>query len=222
MSRAISPPGPRLSTATARRSMRGACGGSSRKPTPRTSRRWSCSSSSVTCPDFDCDPSRSFRGTLRTLTAHSWSDFIGDLVRGVRGSARAAERTSMCRRARLVVVLWVAWLPLAGAGTAADDLGPRVPRVRRPAGRSRPGRALPDVRRVRRPRPTLRDRVIGAGPLRRDLRRDPQLSGSTPGGPGRRWMLRGLSGRLLHRIGARRTKQNSDVALAPVGVPIVE
>ena len=38
-------------------------------------------------PDFAYDPSRSFRGWLRTLTAHSWSDFIGDQVRGVRGSA---------------------------------------------------------------------------------------------------------------------------------------
>jgi RNA polymerase sigma-70 factor (ECF subfamily) len=38
-------------------------------------------------PEFAYDPSRSFRGWLRTLTAHSWSDFIGDQVRGVRGSA---------------------------------------------------------------------------------------------------------------------------------------
>jgi RNA polymerase sigma-70 factor (ECF subfamily) len=38
-------------------------------------------------PNFTYDPSRSFRGWLRTLTAHSWSDFIGDQVRGVRGSA---------------------------------------------------------------------------------------------------------------------------------------
>jgi RNA polymerase sigma-70 factor (ECF subfamily) len=38
-------------------------------------------------PEFDYDPSRSFRGWLRTLTAHSWSDFIGDQARGVRGSA---------------------------------------------------------------------------------------------------------------------------------------
>jgi RNA polymerase sigma-70 factor (ECF subfamily) len=38
-------------------------------------------------PSFAYDPSRSFRGWLRTLTAHSWSDFIGDQVRGVRGSA---------------------------------------------------------------------------------------------------------------------------------------
>jgi RNA polymerase sigma factor (sigma-70 family) len=37
-------------------------------------------------PDFTYDPSRSFRGWLRTLTAHSWSDFIGDQVRGVRGA----------------------------------------------------------------------------------------------------------------------------------------
>ena len=37
-------------------------------------------------PDFTYDPSRSFRGWLRTLTAHSWSDFIRDEVRGVRGS----------------------------------------------------------------------------------------------------------------------------------------
>jgi RNA polymerase sigma factor (sigma-70 family) len=40
-------------------------------------------------PNFRYDPSRSFRGWLRTLTAHSWSDFIGDQVRGVRGSADA-------------------------------------------------------------------------------------------------------------------------------------
>ena len=38
-------------------------------------------------PDFAYDPSRSFRGWLRTLTAHSWSDFIRDQVRGVRGAA---------------------------------------------------------------------------------------------------------------------------------------
>jgi RNA polymerase sigma-70 factor (ECF subfamily) len=38
-------------------------------------------------PDFTYDPSRSFRGWLRTLTAHSWSDFIRDQVRGVRGTA---------------------------------------------------------------------------------------------------------------------------------------
>jgi RNA polymerase sigma-70 factor (ECF subfamily) len=38
-------------------------------------------------PDFAYDPSRSFRGWLRTLTAHSWSDFLGDQARGVRGSA---------------------------------------------------------------------------------------------------------------------------------------
>jgi RNA polymerase sigma-70 factor (ECF subfamily) len=38
-------------------------------------------------PNFTYDPSRSFRGWLRTLTAHSWSDFLGDQVRGVRGSA---------------------------------------------------------------------------------------------------------------------------------------
>jgi RNA polymerase sigma-70 factor (ECF subfamily) len=40
-------------------------------------------------PNFTYDPSRSFRGWLRTLTAHTWSDFIGDQVRGVRGSADA-------------------------------------------------------------------------------------------------------------------------------------
>jgi RNA polymerase sigma-70 factor (ECF subfamily) len=38
-------------------------------------------------PEFPYDPSRSFRGWLRTLTAHSWSDFIRDQVRGVRGAA---------------------------------------------------------------------------------------------------------------------------------------
>jgi RNA polymerase sigma-70 factor (ECF subfamily) len=41
-------------------------------------------------PDFTYDPSRSFRGWLRTLTARSWSDFLGDQVRGVRGAADAA------------------------------------------------------------------------------------------------------------------------------------
>ena len=41
-------------------------------------------------PDFAYDPSRSFRGWLRTLTAHSWSDFIRDQVRGVRGAADPA------------------------------------------------------------------------------------------------------------------------------------
>jgi RNA polymerase sigma-70 factor (ECF subfamily) len=40
-------------------------------------------------PNFAYEPSRSFRGWLRTLTAHSWSDFVGDQVRGVRGSADA-------------------------------------------------------------------------------------------------------------------------------------
>ena len=38
-------------------------------------------------PDFAYDPSRSFRSWLRTLTAHSWSDFIRDQVRGIRGAA---------------------------------------------------------------------------------------------------------------------------------------
>jgi RNA polymerase sigma-70 factor (ECF subfamily) len=41
-------------------------------------------------PDFAYDPSRSFRGWLRTLTAQSWSHFIRDQVRGVRGAADAA------------------------------------------------------------------------------------------------------------------------------------
>jgi len=41
-------------------------------------------------PDFTYDPSRSFRGWLRTLTAHSWNDFFGDQARGVRGSANEA------------------------------------------------------------------------------------------------------------------------------------
>jgi RNA polymerase sigma-70 factor (ECF subfamily) len=41
-------------------------------------------------PDFAYDPSRSFRGWLRTLTAHSWSDFIRDQVRAVRGTADPA------------------------------------------------------------------------------------------------------------------------------------
>ena len=39
---------------------------------------------------FAYDPSRSFRGWLRTLTAHSWSDFLRDQLRGVRGAADLA------------------------------------------------------------------------------------------------------------------------------------
>lgn len=38
-------------------------------------------------PHFTYDPSRSFRGWLRTLTSNSWSDFFGDQARAVRGSA---------------------------------------------------------------------------------------------------------------------------------------
>jgi RNA polymerase sigma-70 factor (ECF subfamily) len=38
-------------------------------------------------PDFAYDPSRSFRGWLRTLTAQSWSGFIRNQVRGIRGAA---------------------------------------------------------------------------------------------------------------------------------------
>ena len=38
-------------------------------------------------PDFAYDPSRSFRGWLRTVTANSWNDFIRDQLRGVRGAA---------------------------------------------------------------------------------------------------------------------------------------
>jgi RNA polymerase sigma-70 factor (ECF subfamily) len=41
-------------------------------------------------PDFAYDPSRSFRGWLRTLTAHSWSDFLRDQARGIRGAADPA------------------------------------------------------------------------------------------------------------------------------------
>jgi RNA polymerase sigma-70 factor (ECF subfamily) len=41
-------------------------------------------------PDFVYDPSRSFRGWLRTLTAQSWSHFIRDQVRGIRGAADPA------------------------------------------------------------------------------------------------------------------------------------
>jgi RNA polymerase sigma-70 factor (ECF subfamily) len=41
-------------------------------------------------PDFVYDPSGSFRGWLRTLTVHSWSDFLRDQVRGVRGAADPA------------------------------------------------------------------------------------------------------------------------------------
>src|SRR5215468_6611690 len=48
-------------------------------------------------PNFTYDPSRSFRGWLRTLTAHSWSDFIGDQVRGVRGSADSVVSETLNR-----------------------------------------------------------------------------------------------------------------------------
>jgi RNA polymerase sigma-70 factor (ECF subfamily) len=40
-------------------------------------------------PNFAYDPSRSFRGWLRTLTAHSWNDLLGEQIRGVRGSGDA-------------------------------------------------------------------------------------------------------------------------------------
>lgn len=38
-------------------------------------------------PQFVYNPDRSFRGWLRTLTHHAWSDFIGEQQRGVRGAA---------------------------------------------------------------------------------------------------------------------------------------
>jgi RNA polymerase sigma factor (sigma-70 family) len=38
-------------------------------------------------PKFVYDPDRSFRGWLRTLTHHAWSDFIAEQQTGVRGSA---------------------------------------------------------------------------------------------------------------------------------------
>ena len=39
-----------------------------------------------TMPEFVYDPARSFRGWLRTLTHHAWSDFIAEERRGVRGA----------------------------------------------------------------------------------------------------------------------------------------
>src|SRR5262245_31790225 len=35
---------------------------------------------------FDYDPGKSFRGWLRTLTRHAWSDFVAARQRGGRGS----------------------------------------------------------------------------------------------------------------------------------------
>ena len=43
-----------------------------------------------TLPDFSYDPSKSFRGWLRTLTYHAWSDFISNQRRGVRGTGDSA------------------------------------------------------------------------------------------------------------------------------------
>src|SRR5207253_2195569 len=43
--------------------------------------------------DFVYDPARSFRGWLRTLTRHAWSDFVQSRQRAGRGSgADEAER----------------------------------------------------------------------------------------------------------------------------------
>jgi RNA polymerase sigma-70 factor (ECF subfamily) len=39
---------------------------------------------------FAYDPSRSFRGWLRTLTRHAWSDFVAAQKRGVRGTGDSA------------------------------------------------------------------------------------------------------------------------------------
>jgi RNA polymerase sigma-70 factor (ECF subfamily) len=39
---------------------------------------------------FTYDPSRSFRGWLRTLTRHAWSDFVASRQRAVPGSADSA------------------------------------------------------------------------------------------------------------------------------------
>jgi RNA polymerase sigma-70 factor (ECF subfamily) len=49
-------------------------------------------------PNFAYDPSRSFRSWLRTLTAHSWSDFIRDQVRGIRGAADPAIADRLDRK----------------------------------------------------------------------------------------------------------------------------
>ncbi len=39
---------------------------------------------------FVYDPARSFRGWLKTLTRHAWSDYLRDRERGIRGSADSA------------------------------------------------------------------------------------------------------------------------------------
>ena len=60
-------------------------------------------------PDFAYDPSRSFRGWLRTLTAHSWSDFIrGSGPRRPRGGrSRSSPTCSIrCRRGSTSSVTW--------------------------------------------------------------------------------------------------------------------
>ena len=44
---------------------------------------------------FDYDPSRSFRGWLRTLTRHAWSDFVSDRQRGVSGSGDSVTLTAL-------------------------------------------------------------------------------------------------------------------------------
>ncbi len=40
----------------------------------------------VKLPAFDYDPTRSFRGWLKTLTHHAWHDFVTDSARRLRGS----------------------------------------------------------------------------------------------------------------------------------------
>src|SRR5262245_33259046 len=44
---------------------------------------------------FVSDPSRSFRGWLRTLTRHAWSDFVSDRQRVVSGSADSGIRAAL-------------------------------------------------------------------------------------------------------------------------------
>jgi RNA polymerase sigma factor (sigma-70 family) len=44
---------------------------------------------------FQYDPSRSFRGWLRTLTRHAWSEFLSGRRRGARGSGDPATQAML-------------------------------------------------------------------------------------------------------------------------------
>ena len=57
---------------------------------------------------FAYDPSRSFRGWLRTLTRHAWSDFVESRQRRGRGPATVRWR-STCTRCRPETIWWRAW-----------------------------------------------------------------------------------------------------------------